>query len=63
MLPLTQAQWSLSGREAGMIQAAFHLGYLTSLFIVGFLADHFGAGVVSPVVFGWALVMTWRLRK
>ena len=26
-----------------MIQAAFHLGYLTSLFIVGFLADHFGA--------------------
>jgi len=33
----------LSGREAGMIQAAFHLGYLTSLFIVGFIADHFGA--------------------
>jgi MFS family permease len=26
-----------------MIQAAFHLGYLTSLFIVGFIADHFGA--------------------
>ena len=43
VLPLTQAQWSLTGREAGMIQAAFHLGYLTSLFIVGFLADHFGA--------------------
>ncbi|HXU41417.1 MAG TPA: MFS transporter [Burkholderiales bacterium] len=43
VLPLTQAQWGLSGREAGMIQAAFHLGYLTSLFIVGFLADHFGA--------------------
>jgi MFS family permease len=43
VLPLTQAQWGLTGREAGMIQAAFHLGYLTSLFIVGFLADHFGA--------------------
>jgi MFS family permease len=43
VLPLTQAQWGLSGRDAGMIQAAFHLGYLTSLFIVGFLADHFGA--------------------
>jgi len=43
VLPLTQAQWGLGGREAGMIQAAFHLGYLTSLFIVGFLADHFGA--------------------
>ena len=43
MLPLTQAAWSLSGKEAGMIQAAFHLGYLTSLFIVGFIADHYGA--------------------
>ena len=43
VLPLTQAAWGLSGKEAGMIQAAFHLGYLTSLFIVGFLADHFGA--------------------
>lgn len=26
-----------------MVQAAFHLGYLTSLFIVGFITDHFGA--------------------
>jgi len=43
VLPLTQAAWGLSGKEAGMIQAAFHLGYLTSLFIVGFIADHFGA--------------------
>jgi len=43
VLPLTQAQWGLTGREAGLIQAAFHLGYLTSLFIVGFIADHFGA--------------------
>jgi MFS family permease len=43
VLPLTQAEWGLSGREAGLVQAAFHLGYLTSLFIVGFIADHFGA--------------------
>ncbi|HYL87459.1 MAG TPA: MFS transporter [Burkholderiales bacterium] len=43
VLPLTQAAWGLSAKEAGMIQAAFHLGYLTSLFIVGFIADHFGA--------------------
>ena len=43
VLPLTQAAWGLSGSEAGMVQAAFHLGYLTSLFIVGFIADHFGA--------------------
>src|SRR5689334_4075039 len=31
VLPLTQAEWGLSGREAGMVQAAFHLGYLLSL--------------------------------
>ena len=43
VLPLTQAAWGLSGKEAGMIQAAFHLGYLTSLFIVGFITDHYGA--------------------
>ena len=43
VLPLTQAEWELSSREAGMVQAAFHLGYLTSLFIVGFIADQFGA--------------------
>jgi len=43
VLPQTQAAWGLSAREAGMIQAAFHLGYLSSLFIVGFIADHFGA--------------------
>jgi len=43
VLPLTQAEWGLSGKEAGLIQSSFHLGYLTSLFIVGFLADHFGA--------------------
>jgi MFS family permease len=43
VLPLTQADWALSARDAGMIQAAFHLGYLVSLFLVGFIADHFGA--------------------
>ena len=43
VLPLTQDAWGLSGKEAGLIQSAFHLGYLSSLFIVGFLADHFGA--------------------
>ncbi|MBC7803146.1 MAG: MFS transporter [Candidatus Parcubacteria bacterium] len=43
VLPLTQLAWGLSGKEAGMIQAAFHLGYLVSLFAVGFIADHYGA--------------------
>ena len=63
VLPLTQAQWGLSAKEAGMIQAAFHLGYLTSLFIVGFVADHLGArrayimtGVVACVS-PWTFVL------
>jgi MFS family permease len=62
VLPLTQAEWGLSGREAGMVQAAFHLGYLLSLFIVGFIADHFGAKRayittgVAACVSPWAFV-------
>src|SRR5204863_2299290 len=63
VLPLTQAAWGLSGKEAGLIQAAFHLGYLTSLFIVGFIADHFGAKRaylttgVAACVSPWAFVL------
>jgi MFS family permease len=55
VLPLTQSAWGLSGREAGMIQAAFHLGYLVSLFLVGFIADHFGAkrAYISTGVAAW----------
>jgi MFS family permease len=61
VLPLTQQAWGLSSREAGLIQSSFHLGYLSSLFIVGFLVDHYGArrtyvlsGIaswVSPIFF------------
>ena len=43
VLPLTREAWGLSARDAGLIQAAFHLGYLSSLFVVGFIADHYGA--------------------
>jgi MFS family permease len=61
VLPLVREDWGLSARDAGMIQGAFHFGYLASLFIVGFLADHFGAkraflvtgvaGFLSPIAF------------
>lgn len=61
VLPLTQTAWGLSGRDAGLIQSGFHLGYLTSLFLVGFITDHYGAkrawlatGVaawISPILF------------
>lgn len=43
VLPLTQQAWGLSGKEAGLVQSAYHLGYLVSLFVVGFIADHAGA--------------------
>ena len=55
VLPLTQAAWGLGGREAGFIQAAFHLGYLVSLFIVGFIADHYGA----KRAFVWTGIAAW----
>ncbi len=33
----------MSAAQAGMVQSAWHLGFLVSLFIVGFLGDRFGA--------------------
>ncbi len=43
LLPLLRAEWNMSAGEAGLVQSAWHMGYLTSLFVVGFLSDHFGA--------------------
>jgi MFS family permease len=42
-LPLLRNDWLMSATRAGMIQSAWHLGYLVSLFMVGFLGDRFGA--------------------
>ncbi len=42
-LPLLRTDWSMSATEAGMVQSAWHLGYLISLFTVGFLGDRYGA--------------------
>jgi MFS family permease len=55
VLPLTQSAWQLSAKQAGLIQAAFHLGYLTSLLIVGFVTDHFGA----KRAWLWTGVLAW----
>lgn len=43
VLPLLRADWSMSAGEAGLVQSAWHLGYLVSLFVAGFLSDRFGA--------------------
>jgi MFS family permease len=42
-LPLLRSDWSMSAAQAGLVQSAWHLGYLVSLFTVGFLGDRFGA--------------------
>ncbi len=63
VLPLTQTAWGLSARQAGLIQSSFHLGYLTSLFLVGFMADHFGAKRTWLVtgVAAWASALAFAL--
>jgi MFS family permease len=42
-LPLLKQEWGLTAGEAGLVQSAYHVGFLISLFAVGFLADHYGA--------------------
>ena len=42
-LPLLKTDWSMSASQAGLVQSAWHTGYLISLFATGFVADHCGA--------------------
>ena len=42
-LPLLKTDWSMSASEAGLVQSAWHAGYLISLFAVGFITDRRGA--------------------
>ncbi|HAA04143.1 MAG TPA: MFS transporter, partial [Syntrophobacteraceae bacterium] len=42
-LPLLKHDWLMSATQAGVVQSAWHLGFLVSLFAVGFLGDRFGA--------------------
>ena len=42
-LPLLKTDWSMSASQAGLVQSAWHTGYLISLFAAGFVADHCGA--------------------
>jgi MFS family permease len=42
-LPLLKTDWGMSASQAGLVQSAWHGGYLISLFTVGFMADRYGA--------------------
>jgi MFS family permease len=43
VLPLLKTDWQLTAWQAGMVQSGYHVGFLVSLFTVGFLSDRFGA--------------------
>lgn len=49
VLPLLKADWNMSAGEAGLVQSAWHAGYLVSLFVVGFLSERFGAKLTFVV--------------
>jgi MFS family permease len=42
-IPLLTPAWHLTASQAGLIQSAWHAGYLVSLFFIGFLSDRYGA--------------------
>ncbi|HEY7726494.1 MAG TPA: MFS transporter [Anaeromyxobacteraceae bacterium] len=42
-LPLLRRDWGMTAGRAGLVQSAYHLGFLVSLFAVGFLSDRHGA--------------------
>lgn len=41
-MPQVIADWGLAASQAGLVQSAWHVGYLISLFCVGFIADRVG---------------------
>jgi MFS family permease len=43
VMPLLREEWGMSAARAATVQSAWHIGYLTSLFVVGMLADRYGA--------------------
>ncbi|MDM0004190.1 MFS transporter [Variovorax sp. J22G73] len=53
VLPFVMADWQLGAAQAGAIQSAWHVGYMSSLFAVGLLADRYGPHRI--VLFGSAL--------
>jgi MFS family permease len=42
-VPLLIPAWGMTAAQAGLVQSAWHAGYLVSLFAIGFLSDRYGA--------------------
>ena len=43
VIPLVQTEWGMSSSATGLVQSAWHIGYLISLFGAGLLVDRIGA--------------------
>jgi MFS family permease len=43
VLPLVSQEWGMSAAQAGLVQSAWHAGFLVSLTLAGFLSDRWGA--------------------
>ena len=59
-LPLLKTDWDMSASQAGLVQSAWHAGYLISLFAVGFIADRYGAKktfLIGSVLAGLSALM------
>lgn len=67
VLPLISEEWSLSGTQAGLIFAAFQVGYLVAILPAGALADRFStrriiaAGATGTGIFS-VRVVRYRVR-
>ena len=63
VLPLLKTEWNMSAGEAGLVQSAWHVGYLISLFVAGFVSDRFGAKrtFLAGNVFAAAAAMAFAL--
>lgn len=54
-VPLLMTDWAMSGGQAGLIHAGWHIGYLVSLVTAGLLSQKFGAKV-TYLSMSWAAV-------
>lgn len=69
VLPLLKHQWAMTAWQAGLIQSAYHVGFLISLFCLGFLSDRHGArriylasslaAVISTLLFAFFADSFW----
>ena len=58
-LAVLMTDWEMSAGEAGLIHSGWHIGYMLSLFAVGFLSDRIGAKRTFLITSVAACVSAW----